>query len=40
MGISYAPSERGACHQRAITGFSDAPLDIENRLKKSLKGKI
>jgi hypothetical protein len=38
MGISYAPSERSACHQRAVTGFSDAPLDIEKQAQEVVEG--
>jgi len=29
MGLSYAVSERGACHMRAFTVFSEAPLDLD-----------
>lgn len=29
MGLTYAVSERGACHMRAFTVFSDAPFDLE-----------
>jgi len=29
MGVAYATSERGACHLRAFTIFSEVPFDVE-----------
>lgn len=29
MGLSYAVSERGACHMRAFTTFSETPFDLD-----------
>ncbi|SHF25354.1 aldehyde:ferredoxin oxidoreductase [Desulfacinum infernum DSM 9756] len=29
MGVAYATSERGACHLRAFTIFSETPFDVE-----------
>lgn len=33
MGLAYATSERGACHLRAFTIFSDRPFEIETQVK-------
>jgi len=38
MGLAYATSERGACHLRAFTAFSDAPLDVETQTQKVVEG--
>jgi aldehyde:ferredoxin oxidoreductase len=38
MGLAYATSERGACHLRAFTAFSEAPLDIETQTQKVVEG--
>jgi aldehyde:ferredoxin oxidoreductase len=38
MGLAYATSERGACHLRAFTAFSDAPFDIETQTQKVVEG--
>ena len=32
MGIAYATSERGACHLRAFTIFSEVPFEIETQV--------
>jgi len=33
MGIAYATSERGACHLRAFTIFSNVPFEIETQVQ-------
>jgi len=33
MGLAYATSERGACHLRAFTIFSETPFAIETQVK-------
>lgn len=33
MGLAYATSERGACHLRAFTIFSETPFDIETQVQ-------
>jgi aldehyde:ferredoxin oxidoreductase len=38
MGLAYATSERGACHLRAFTAFSDAPLDVEKQTHEVVDG--
>lgn len=38
MGLSYATSERGACHLRAFTIFSETPFDIETQIKDVIAG--
>lgn len=32
MGLAYATSERGACHLRAFTIFSETPFDVETQV--------
>ncbi len=33
MGLAYATSERGACHLRAFTVFSETPFDIDAQVE-------
>lgn len=33
MGLAYATSERGACHLRAFTIFSEVPFEIETQVQ-------
>lgn len=38
MGLAYATSERGACHLRAFTIFSETPFDIDVQVKDVING--
>ena len=38
MGLSYATSERGACHMRAFTVFSETPFDLEGQAREVAEG--
>jgi len=37
MGLSYATSERGACHMRAFTGFSEDVFNLEKQAREVVK---
>lgn len=38
MGLTYAVSERGACHMRAFTVFSETPFDLEVQARDVVAG--
>ncbi|MDT8445038.1 MAG: aldehyde ferredoxin oxidoreductase family protein, partial [Desulfuromonadales bacterium] len=38
MGLAYATSERGACHLRAFTIFSETPFDIDVQVQDVING--
>ncbi|SDO68229.1 aldehyde ferredoxin oxidoreductase family protein [Desulforhopalus singaporensis] len=38
MGIAYATSERGACHLRAFTVFSNDPFDLSRQVMDVIEG--
>lgn len=38
MGLAYATSERGACHLRAFTIFSETPFDIDAQVDEVIEG--
>jgi aldehyde:ferredoxin oxidoreductase len=38
MGLSYATSERGACHMRAFTVFTETPFDEDTMMEAVLAG--
>jgi aldehyde:ferredoxin oxidoreductase len=38
MGLAYATSERGACHLRAFTIFSETPFAIETQVRDVIAG--